>query len=167
MSSRAAATVALVVLAGGLAAAIMFTTPWRTLDNPTGGATRPSVSRDFTPAQIHREQAFHRAIRPASYAGLAVSLGAAVLLGLTPLGARLIGALARPLGGRWWWQVALGSLAVALIGQLVTLPFSAYAEAVLRRYGLSTQDWGGWVLDLLKGFGIGRASCRERVSYHV
>ncbi len=28
------------------------------------------------------------------------------------------------------------------------------AEAVLRRYGLSTQNWGGWLLDQLRGLGL-------------
>lgn len=138
-------------------AAIALSTPWRVQDTPSRGRTPVSAARDFTPAQMERERAFHRAIRPASYLGLAASLILAALLGLTPLGARLIGAVARPLGGGWGWQVALGSLAIALIGQVVALPFSVYGEAVLRRYGLSTQDWGSWALDLLKGIGLAAA----------
>lgn len=155
MSPRVTAAVALVVLGAGLVALIALTTPWRTLDPPPGGPTPVSVSPDLTPEQVQREEAFHRALRPASYANLAISLAVAGLLGLTPLGARLIGALARPFGGGWAWQVVLGSLALAAIGQLVTLPLSAYGETVLRRYGLSTQDWGSWTLDLLKGFALG------------
>jgi len=155
VSPRLAAAVALACLGVGLVVAIAVTTPWRTLDPPPGGPAPVSVSRDFTPEQVHREQAFHRALRPASYASVAISLFVAVLLGLTPLGARLVGALARPLGGGWGWQLVLGSLALAVIGQLVTLPLSVYGESVLRRYGLSTQDWGGWTVDLLKGLALG------------
>ncbi len=155
MSSRLAAAAALVVLTAALTAVIALTTPWRVIDTPPGGPTRASAERDFNPAEIHREEAFHRALRPAAYLSLAVGLVTAALLGLTSSGARLIGALARPFGGGWGWQVVLGCLALAVIGRLVTLPFDAYSETVLRRSGLSTQDWGGWSLDLLKGLGLG------------
>ncbi|MEP6695252.1 MAG: M48 family metallopeptidase [Pseudonocardiales bacterium] len=150
-----APAVALAVLGIGLMAGIAFTTPWHTLDRPPGGPTPVVVSPDFTPAQVDREHVFHRRIRPASYANVAISLGLAALLGLTPLGARLIGALARPLGGGWVWRVILGSLVIAVVGRLATLPLSIYGETVLRRYGLSTQDWGGWAVDQLKGLGLG------------
>ncbi len=157
MSSRAAAGVALLALTGALVAVLALTTPWHTLDRAPGGPVPVSVSRDFTAEQVHRERAFHRAIRPSSYAGLILGLIVAALLGLTPLGARLIAAVARPLGGGWAWQVALGSLALAIIGQLVALPFAAYGETVLRKYGLSTQDWAGWAVDQLKGAGLALA----------
>jgi len=155
MSARAAATVALFVLTGVLAAVLAVTTPWRPLAAPPDGRTPVDVSRDFSTAEVQREQAFHRALRSGSLARLGVGLAVAVLLGLTPLGARLIDAIARPLGGGWAWQVALGALALSVVGQLATLPFALYGETVLRRYGLSTQDWAGWAVDVLKAFGIG------------
>jgi STE24 endopeptidase len=37
----------------------------------------------------------------------------------------------------------------------VTLPFAAWRQSVLRRYGLSTQDWSGWAVDMLKGYAVG------------
>ncbi|MGB9377798.1 MAG: M48 family metallopeptidase [Mycobacteriales bacterium] len=155
MTSRTAAAIALLVLTAALVAVLALTTPWRPLAAPAGGRTAVDVSRDFTSAQVRREQSFHNALRPAAFVRLGVGLGVALLLGLTPLGARLLGALARPLGNGWGWQVALGALAVSVIGQLVTMPFAIYSEAVLRRYGLSTQDWAGWTLDLLKGLALG------------
>jgi len=104
------------------------------------------VARDFTPAELAREQAFHRAVRPPVYASLAVGLAAALVLGLTPLGARLVAQLP----GRWPVQVVLGVLAVTLVGRLLTLPFDVRSEVVLREYGLSTQTWGSWAGDVGK-----------------
>jgi STE24 endopeptidase len=51
--------------------------------------------------------------------------------------------------------VVLGTLALTLIGRVVTLPFGALAERAQREYGLSTQTWGSWLLDRAKGVGVG------------
>jgi STE24 endopeptidase len=154
VTGRRGALVGLLVLGSALLVAVVLTTPWRTLATPSGGATRVEPGRDFTAGQLDREDAFHRLVRPASYASLLLGLAVAGGLGLTPLGARLVGALARPLGGGWGWQVVLGSIAIGLAGQVVTLPLAAYRETVLRRYGLSTQGWGSWAADAAKGFGL-------------
>ncbi len=77
------------------------------------------------------------------------------MLGLTPLGARIVRAVARPLGGGWVWQVLLGTLALTAIGRLVTLPLNVRYEQVLREYGLSAQTWGSWAVDVAKGIGVG------------
>src|SRR5439155_11399840 len=79
----------------------------------------------------------------------------AAVLGLTPLGGRLVIAVARPVGGGWIAQVLLGGVALALVGQIASLPLQAWSETVQRRYGLSTRDWSGWAADLAKSFGIG------------
>lgn len=146
------------VLAALLAAvliAIALTTPWHPL-----GATMPvppspvDPALDFTSAQIAREEAFHAALRPWSYASMGVGILVPLLLGLTPAGAWLIETLARPLGGGWWWRVLAGVVALTLVGRLVSLPLGARAEVVLRRYGLSTQTWGGWVTDAAKQWAL-------------
>ncbi|MGE5830660.1 MAG: M48 family metallopeptidase, partial [Micromonosporaceae bacterium] len=61
----------------------------------------------------------------------------------------------RPFGGAWVAPGLVGGFAVVFIGELVALPFAAWRETVLRRYGLSTQDWAGWTVDLLKSYAIG------------
>jgi STE24 endopeptidase len=136
------------VLSVALAAALALVVPWTPLP---GAELVGDPLRDFTAAERAREVAFHREVRPWSYASLAVGLLVSVLLGLTRAGARLVTAVARPLGGGWAWQVLLGTLAVTALGRLVTLPLSARAEAVRRDYGLSTRTWAGWLADVGKG----------------
>jgi STE24 endopeptidase len=86
-------------------------------------------------------------------------LGVAVsaVLALTPLGGRLVRAVARPLGGGWVWQVLLGTVALLVVGRLVTLPLSAYGEVVRHRYGLSTRSWPLWLRDVALNTAINAA----------
>jgi STE24 endopeptidase len=154
VTSRTAALVALVVLGAALVAVLAFTTPWSSAPAPSGGRTPVSVSPDFTEEQHAREDRFHRELRPWSYGSIVVGLLLTLALGLTPLGARIVELVARPLGGGWAWQAVLGALALGLIGQAVSLPLAMRGELVLRRYGLSTQDWGSWWVDTLKGWAV-------------
>lgn len=152
---RLPAAIALVVLGAGLAVVLAATTPWQPLP-ATGGAVAPDPARDFTAQELAREDAFHRALRPGSYTSLVVGLAVTLTLGFTSAGARIIGLVAKPFR-RWVWQVVAGGTVLAAVGQIVTLPFAAWAEVVLRRYGLSTQDWGAWTVDLLKSFALNTA----------
>jgi STE24 endopeptidase len=152
------AVLPLAVACGGLVAAlvllIVMVTPWQPLGVPAGGRVASVPARDFTAAEHQREDGFHLAVRVPAYGSLLVSVGVAMLLGVTPLGARLAGACARPMGGGWPWQVLFGGLAVLLAGRLVTLPLAAWSEVVRRDYGLSTRAWSGWAADLGKGFAV-------------
>ncbi len=143
---------ALLALAAVLAVAVVLTWPGPVLP---GATDEVEVLRDFTAGQLAREDAFHAALRPWSYTSLALGLLVAGLLGLTPAGARLVALVARPLGGGWAWQVLLGTLAIAVVGRLATLPLDVRAELVLREYGLSAQTWGSWALDAVKGTLVG------------
>ncbi|MGH3327028.1 MAG: M48 family metallopeptidase [Streptomycetales bacterium] len=134
---------------------LVLTTPWQALPQVVpGGGVPVDPSRDFTTAELAREDGFHSAIRPAAYLAMAVALLVPVVLGLTPLGARLVSRAARPLGGGWVWQVLLGGLVVALAVRLATVPFGVWQEGVLRDYGLSTQNWPAWWADQVKAFGL-------------
>ena len=146
--TRRGPLVVLALLLVALAVASAVVVPWSPLP---GADLRPDAERDFTAAQIAREVAFHDALRPTSYASLVLGLVVASALGLTRLGARLVQAVARPLGGGWVWQVVLGTLAVTVVVRLVPLPLRARSETVLREYGLSTQTWGSWSLDVVRG----------------
>lgn len=77
----------------------------------------------------------------AVYLGLLIATGAAV--GLRQ-------ALADVPGGRWG-LVAAYLLAVWLAYTALTLPLSIYGWQLSRRFGLSTQRFGGWLTDWAKG----------------
>ena len=145
--SRRAPLAALALLLVALAVALAVAVPWSPLP---GADLQPDAARDFTAAQLAREVAFHDALRPTSYASLVLGLVVVSVLGLTRLGGRLVRAVARPLGGGWVWQVVLGTLAVTVVVRLSTLPLRARSETVLREYGLSTQTWGSWALDVVR-----------------
>jgi STE24 endopeptidase len=151
--ARAALVVA-VVLGAALVVVIVVRTPWVVLPEPPGGRTPIDPTAGLSPEQVERAKSFAAALRPASLAALLLGLAVSAVLGLTRLGARLVRGVAAPLGGGWVWQVLLGVLALSVIGRLVTLPLSAYAEVVRHRYGLSTRSWGLWLRDVAVSVGI-------------
>jgi STE24 endopeptidase len=148
--ARRAAAIACCGLGLALVATVALTTPWHPLPGP-GLPADPA--RDFTPAELARERAFAAALRPPGYLGLAASLLSVLILGLSPLGARLLGYVLRPVR-RWPLGVAAAAIVVTAVSRAAALPFDAWTETVLRRYGLSTQRWPGWALDQLKSFGV-------------
>jgi STE24 endopeptidase len=83
-----------------------------------------------------------------------VALTTALALGLTPAGSRLVELCGRPFGGGWPAQALVGGSAVLLVGGLITLPFAAWCHVLAVRHRLSTQGWGGWAADQLKGFAV-------------
>lgn len=146
--NRRAAAYATAALLLALAVALVLLVPGAV---PTGNLTPAAAG--FTPEQVAREVAFHDAVRPASYAVLVLGLVVAAVLGLTPLGARLVGRLARG----WVLQVLLGTLVLTVLGRLVVLPLSVRNEGLLRDVGLSRQTWPSWTVDVLKGIGVDAA----------
>lgn len=155
MTSRTALLVTTAALAVLLAVALAVLVPWRPLPLHGLSPTPVDPATDFTPAQVAREEAFHAAVRVPAYTSYVLGLVIAAVLGLTPLGARLVERVAAPLGGGWWWRVLLGTVALTLVGRLLTLPWDAWTESVRRRYGLSTRSWGGWASDLAKSYAVG------------
>jgi STE24 endopeptidase len=148
MSARRAALVAALLLGAALVVVIAVRTPWTVLPEPPGGRTPLDPTAGLSSAEIARAESFVALLRPASVLSIALGLSVAALLGLTRLGGRLVRAVAAPFGGGWVWQVLLGVLSLAVIGRLVTLPLSAYAEVIRHRYGLSTRGWGLWLRDV-------------------
>jgi STE24 endopeptidase len=152
MSPRGWAAVTLAGLVVALVVVALLLVPWGRPAAPR--ADQLAALRTLPQAEVARGRAFHAALRPGGYGALAVGLLAALVLGLTPLGGRLVGLMGRPFGGHWIAQAVLGGLAVVLVADLLTLPFSAWRQAVVVRYGLSTQGWGGWTIDLLKSYAV-------------
>ncbi|MFI6444068.1 M48 family metalloprotease [Kitasatospora sp. NPDC050543] len=109
---------------------------------------------DFTPAERARGRALRRAQVPwllgGRLTGLLLSLG----LGLTPAGAGLVTAAGGLFGGSRTAEVLAGAAVLVLLGQAVQLPFGARVRTVRRVFGLVTQGWGGWALDVLRGLAL-------------
>jgi STE24 endopeptidase len=155
VSSRGVALLAFVLLGAATLVVAALLTPWRVAPaghtaGGTAAAVQPDARKDFTEAEIDRGSTFRAAIRPWSLGNLTFALVIALVMGLTPVGARVVGVL----GSSWWLQALLGGVVLGGIGTLLTLPLSARSEVLLRHYGLSTQNWGGWFADLAKSFAI-------------
>src|SRR3954466_4316064 len=107
----------------------------------------------FSTSQLDRIHDYRGPQRWLGIGDLVVSGGTLALIALRPP-RRLRSALergnARPILAA---AAAGGALSVVLV--VVELPLSAISEQRARDFGLSTQDWGGWTLDLAKSTGIG------------
>ena len=153
MTPRLWAAGTLAVLVGVLVVLTVVRVPWSA---PAAPRADQLAALQTLPAEaVDRGRSFHSTLRPSMYGGLALGLLVALVLGLTPLGARLVTLVGRPFGDHWLAQAALGGLLVVFVGEVLGLPFAAWRQSVLRRYGLSTQDWGGWAVDVLKAYAIG------------
>ncbi|WP_243774081.1 M48 family metallopeptidase [Actinomadura barringtoniae] len=151
---RVAAAIAAALLFAAVGVVLALTTPWDPLPGSVpGGEVKPDPKLDFTHAEIARSQAFDSAINPPAYLGLIIGLVAVLVLGLTPLGSRLIGwSTARV--RRWPLRVVGAALVLTTVLRLVGLPFDIWSESILRRYGLSTQNWGEWLIDQAKSLAV-------------
>ncbi len=147
------AWVALAGLLVLLAAVAIALVPWQS--PPAPRADQAAALHALPQDMVSRGRALHAALRPATYGSLVLGLLVTLVLGFTPLGARIVTWVARPFGGHWLAQALLGGLVIVLIGSVLTLPFAAWRQSILRDYGLSTQGWGGWAVDLLKGYAVG------------
>ncbi|HKT03028.1 MAG TPA: M48 family metallopeptidase [Rugosimonospora sp.] len=152
MTPRGWAVLALVLLAAAVIVTAWLRVPWHDLAAPR--SDQLAALRELPADGVAKGRAFHRDLRPATYGSMVVALVVALLLGLTPVGARLVALCGRPFGDSWLARAVLGGLAVVFASALITLPFAAWRRSVTVRYGLSTQGWGGWVVDLLKGFAV-------------
>ncbi|MEU5881654.1 M48 family metallopeptidase [Spirillospora sp. NPDC047279] len=149
-----AAAVSAGVLFGAVGVILGLTTPWEPLPGKVpGGSVAPDPALDFTAAEIARSRAFDDALTPPAYAGLVTGLAVVLILGLTPLGSRLIGwATARV--PRRPLRVIAAALLLTTVVRVAGLPFDIWGESILRRYGLSTQTWGSWLVDQAKSLGV-------------
>jgi STE24 endopeptidase len=149
MGSRGWALLTFAVLLLALAVAAAVLVPWHR--PPAPRADQLAALGELPPDRVAQAKALKGELRWIGYPSMALGLIFALLLGLTPLGARIVNAVPGP----WIVKAVAGGLLVLLLTDLVTLPFAAWRHTVLVRYGLSTQDWGGWAVDVLKGAAIG------------
>ncbi|MEO7350344.1 MAG: M48 family metallopeptidase, partial [Marmoricola sp.] len=115
--------------------------PWSWV--PGGHLVPVRGSEVFSPPQLSRAEAYSSARRHLGWASLAASVVLGMVLGLTPLGARLT----RLIPGPWWLRAALATFAVLLAGALVTAPFELASRSNALEYGLTHQSLGGWLRD--------------------
>lgn len=143
----------LVVLLVLLAVVAATTIPWHR--PPAPRADQLAALGDLPADKVARAREFHAELRPGSYGSMLISLIGALILGLTPFGAWLVTQAGRPFGGNWVAQAVLGGLLVVIVAEVVTLPFAAWRHVVVARYGISTQGWGAWSVDVVKSWAVG------------
>jgi STE24 endopeptidase len=143
-----AALVTAVLLGAAFALVVVLRTPWTPLPAPPGGHVPVDPTAGLGSEVVRRAASLAAAVRPASLANLVLGLAVSAVLGLTRLGGRMVRAVAAPLGGGWFWQVVLGTVALTVIGAVVALPLSIYGEVVRHRYGLSTRSWALFARDV-------------------
>src|SRR5687767_5450719 len=115
MSHRFWAALVLGALLIALASVLVLRVPWSTAPAPR--ADQLAALGDLPTAAVDKGRACHAALRPGTYGALAVALLVALVLGLTPLGARLVELVGRPFGDHWLARAILGGLAVVLVGE--------------------------------------------------
>jgi len=144
VSERRWSLVTLLVGALAFVAVAAWRIPWHPVPGGMPAPARPDSV--FTHAQIARANAYTDPARWLGWASLAVSLAVTLVLGFTSLGPRLVGRLR----GWWWVRVLLAVAALAMVGRLATLPFAIVGHHRALDYGLTSERWGPWVVDLLK-----------------
>jgi STE24 endopeptidase len=151
--SRATALGTGLALSVVLAVAIAVTTPWRPL--AVARRVRPDPTRDFSAQQIATATRFTHAANLVSVLAIGVTLAVTLVIGLTPLGARLIAGATGWLPTAWPLRVTAASVVLVAVGTVVAAPFGAWRETIYHRFGLSVQTWGGWAVDQLRAFAVG------------
>src|SRR3954467_10782189 len=107
----------------------------------------------FSASQLDRIHEYRDPQRWLGIGGLLVSTGTLALVVVRPP-RRIRRALERGAGRPILAAAATGG-ALSLVLVVVGLPLGAIAEQRARNFGLSTQDWGGWLGDAAKSAGIG------------
>jgi STE24 endopeptidase len=144
--ARRAAGVTAVGAAVVFAVLAAFLIPWHWV--PGGHLTPVAATQLFTPAQISRADHYSSSARLLSLSSYFLAMAVALVLGFTPLGARLVRAATHRL--RWWGVIPVGTLLLLVVGGLVTLPLELALRHEQLRYGLTNQGLGGWSEDSVK-----------------
>ena len=144
MTERRTATAVVLVGASVFVVLALLCVPWDPV--PGGPLSAPDPTQYFTAAEIQRGEDFARWTRVWGWSSLAVSLLVLGILGFTRAGRSLVDRLPGP----WWVQVPLAVAAVEVIARVATLPFAVALRRHVLDYGLSTQAWTAYAVDLVK-----------------
>lgn len=153
MSGTAGAATGAGVLLVLLVVVVSVAVPWRWA-RPTR-AQRAAAVRSMPADGVAEGRRLHGELRPTRYVGIAVDLVVALVLGLTPLGGDLVHAVGAAVGGGRLVTAVLGGLVLGALGTLAGLPVTVWRRRILRRYGLLTQRFVGWLADLGRGAVLG------------
>ncbi|WP_240755880.1 M48 family metallopeptidase [Nocardioides iriomotensis] len=145
--NRRGAVAMLVLAVVGLVLAASLLVPWEWV--PGGHLVPMSAGKLFTAEQLLRGEEYARVARLLSWSSLAVSLAVVGALGFTRLGSRLVSRLTSC--RRWFLAVPVATLAVLLVGRVVTLPFGLALRQRNLDYGLTRQSLAGWFSDWGRG----------------
>ena len=111
-----------------------------------------NASDSFAAEEIERARRYHRPLYVALFVDWALQLGVLAAIAFGPPGDWLWNAT----GGPWWARtLELAALVLGVL-TLVRLPLSAWRGWTReRRWGFSTQTFGGWLGDVAKGLALG------------
>jgi Zn-dependent protease with chaperone function len=121
----------------------------------TATAPAPSSERIAVPEASPKAMRYYRSGIVLWWLGTALSLAVPALLLFSGFAARLRD-LARRLGRKWFFALAVFVALYIVIDWILGLPLSYYSGFVRQHaYGLSNQTFGKWIGDSLKGLGVG------------
>ena len=110
------------------------------------------ASDSFAAEEIERARRYHGPLYLALFVDWALQLGILASIAFGPPGDWL----RRVTGGPWWARAFELAALVLAVSTLVRLPLSAWRGwARERRWGFSTQSFGGWLSDVAKGLTLG------------
>src|SRR5258708_32560255 len=99
MGARSWAYTTLAVLLVAIGVVAVWRVPW--VAPPAPRADQLAALGSLPADAVSKGREFPAALRPGSYGGMLLGLVVALVLGLTPLGARIVEAVGRPFGGHW------------------------------------------------------------------
>lgn len=159
MSAARAVTViaALALLAAGLVGLVSRAPASIRSEVPGRAATHPSRGARFTDQQVERAAAYRGPAYLAFVLGTLLQVAALLVLSRGPF-ARFVDWIGRIPGG-WPARTVVAVVALTLVMTLVGLPLAFVSGyAMQHAWGLSTQDLGGWLSDLLRSLLVAGAT---------
>lgn len=121
--------------------------PWSAAPDGLTAADPRSV---FSAAELSRGEDYSAGARIIGWAATAISLLVAGLFGFTRIGARLL----RRAGRHWILWTVIATFGLTVIGRLATLPLALVSRERRLDAGLTRQELGPWLVDLLRGVAV-------------
>jgi STE24 endopeptidase len=145
---------ALSLLAAGIVAFVSQAPASLRSEEPGRAATDPSIGARFTDQQIERAAAFRGPTYLAFALGVLLQIATLLILLKGPF-ARFVDAIERIPGG-WPVRTVVAVVALTILMALAGLPLAfVRGYAMQHAWGLSTQDVGGWLSDVLRSVLVG------------